>query len=61
MTPLKHIAPHIFAKIKPGKNSVYVLGGKKEGWHDFKSKESTIKYITQLTINEIDFVVNPDW
>ena len=61
MIPSECLAPHILAKIEPINNSVYVLEGKKEGWHDFKSRESTVKYITRLAINGIDFVLNPQW
>jgi hypothetical protein len=61
MTPSDCLAPHILASIKPGANSIYVLEGKKDGWHDFKTKKSTIKYITRLAITGIDFVVNPKW
>ncbi len=61
MTSSSCLAPHILAGIKPDLNSVYVLEGKEEGWHDAGNKESTIKYLTQLAVNGIDFVVNPKW
>jgi hypothetical protein len=55
------IAPHILANLEPFENSVYVLDGKCEGWHEFKTSKETVDYMSLLVMNEIDFVLNPMW
>ena len=55
------IAPHILANLEPAENSVYVLEGKCEGWHEFKTSKETVDYMSLLVMNEIDFVLNPTW
>ena len=55
------IKPHIFARLNESNNNVYVLEGKEEGWHDFKSKNGAIIYMQSLVEENIDFVLNPNW
>ena len=55
------VSPHILLNLEDGGNSVYVLEGNDEGWHDFKTKNETMDYMKKLTAENIDFVLNPSW